>query len=101
MVVGHFSHSLVIQEGEPAELGVRVQELADLTLPEADRVVAVHQIDENVFHLVHCWIGRLHSALLESLTEAIVALPILGRPVTQQFKVSNFDLNLVVGVVGG
>ena len=100
MVFTHSADGLVVLQNNPLELGIRIREVRDLTLPVAYRIATIEQVHEDAVHLFDSWDRALEDRLLEAFAESVIPLLIFFWPVCCQFKGSNLDHHLVVSIVG-
>ena len=90
----HLTDAQVVFENEPPILRVGIQELSGIPFPEADRSVAIHQVDEDLIHLLDALVVAFERLLGKPLRPTVVAFPVrFSRLVRFQFKCRNFDLD--------
>lgn len=96
MIFFHFSYCFIVFKDQPLILGVRIGEIFYFSLPVADRIAIIHQIDKDVIHHFDGNVFGLENLLLEAFTPTIIArLRFLGL-ICLKLKISNFYFYFVL-----
>jgi hypothetical protein len=96
VVILDLADGLVHLKGDPLVLRVGVSEVLDLSLPVADGVLAFHQVNEQVLHLIDVLVQGLDRGLVKALTPAVVPIFVLLGVLRGQLELADLDHDFIL-----
>lgn len=89
----YFSYSPIISQVKPLELRVGICEIRNLSLPEADRSRAIHEVNVDVIKIINSLARCPEALLLKSLRPSAILTFALLRLVSFKNKVTDLNSN--------